>query len=298
MIVQAKRLTPGGKIGIFCPCHVADRAHYAQIFEEIERQGFSVKAGKNIYRDSYGYAASEKERAADLNALIADEKVGMVLFGGGEGGAEILPLIDYEHIRRHPKLFSSYSDGTSILNAIYAQTGLTTYYGMGAGVFADLRQYDWQQFCARFVEGYEGQGYIRGSRWRSICPGRCEGTLIGGYGPQFALTLANPYFHYEKGERYLLFLEDHEHFSEVGAVASTLAFIEQSGFMRQVSGLIFGHYAQQPPDMLLQCLQRFGERCHIPVAYTDDFGHGTRHAVFPLGIRARLDVDNGRFDFC
>lgn len=296
--MQAERLAPNGMIGIFCPCHVADRAHYEQIFSAIERQGFRVKAGGHIYRDTYGYAASRKERAEDLNALVADDEVGMVLFGGGEGGAEILPLIDYENIRRHPKLFSSYSDGTSILNAIYAQTGLTTYYGIGTGIFADLRHYDWKQFCAHFAEGYERGHYFSDSSWQMLCPGSCEGTLIGGYGPQFALTLGSPYFCYEKGKRYLLFLEDYERFSEVGAVASTLAFIEQSAFMQQVVGLIFGHYAQQPPETLLQCLRRFGERCHIPVAYTDDFGHGTRHAVFPIGTRARLCADGALFDFC
>ena len=62
-----------------------------------------------------------------------DKSVQMVLFGGGESAVEILPYIDYENIRRYPKLFSSYSDGTSILNAIYAQTGLLTYYGCGPG---------------------------------------------------------------------------------------------------------------------------------------------------------------------
>jgi muramoyltetrapeptide carboxypeptidase len=37
----------------------------------------------------------------------------MLLFGGGGGAAEIFPYIDFENIRKHPKLFSSYSDGTS-----------------------------------------------------------------------------------------------------------------------------------------------------------------------------------------
>lgn len=296
--MQAKRLSKDAAIGIICPCHVAERQHYAKIFAAIQRMGFRVKAGAHIYQDTVGYAASAEERAADLNAMVADDEVGLVLFGGGEGGAEILPLIDYENICRHPKLFSSYSDGTSILQAIHAKTGLTTYYGMGAGVFFDLRQYDWRQFCAHFAEGGGDGHFFPDSAWQMLCPGVCEGTLTGGYGPQFALTQAGPYFRYEKGERYLLFLEDHAHFSEVGAVASTLAFIEQGSFMQQVGGLIFGHYADEAPDMLLQCLCRFGERHQIPVAYTDDFGHGTRHAILPIGARARLDAHSGLFDFC
>ena len=90
---------------------------------------------------------SPQERAADLNALIADNDMQLILFGGGESAVEVLPLIDYDSICRHPKLFSSYSDGTSILNAIHAQTGLVTYYGAGAGEFSDLRYYDYMQLC-------------------------------------------------------------------------------------------------------------------------------------------------------
>ncbi len=49
----------------------------------------------------------------------------MVLFGGGEGGNELLPYIDFENIATHPKIVCSYSDGTTILNAIYTKTVMT-----------------------------------------------------------------------------------------------------------------------------------------------------------------------------
>ncbi len=134
----AKRLTPGGTIGMFCPSHVPDMGRYQIIIDAVERRGFKVKLGANFTRDTYGYTASARERADDLNALVLDEDVGMILFGGGEGAAEILPLIDYDAVRRYPKLFSSYSDATSILGAIHAQTGLVTYYGSGTGTFEDI----------------------------------------------------------------------------------------------------------------------------------------------------------------
>jgi muramoyltetrapeptide carboxypeptidase len=41
----------------------------------------------------------------------------------------ILPYIDYEAFKRNPKIIIGYSDVTAILLAIYAQTGITTYYG-------------------------------------------------------------------------------------------------------------------------------------------------------------------------
>ena len=290
--MQAKRLPRNGTIGIFCPSHVADMERYTREVFVLERLGFKVKFGVNVQKDTYGYAASAEERAADFDALVADDSVNMVFFSGGESAVEILPLIDYDNISRHPKLFCSYSDGTSILNAIYAQTGLVTYYGSSPGVFYDLRYYDHLQFCSHFVEGYSVDEFVSDSEWKILNGGRCEGTLIGGYTSLFGLMLTSKYFKYDAGRKYLLLLEDHENFSNVGAVSTYLAFIGQSAFMNNVTGLIFGHFAENVPDDLLRCLERFGAKHSIPVVYTDDFGHGTKHAVFPIGIDARLDADD------
>ena len=295
--MQAKRLPDGGAIGIICPSKVADAQKYAPSIAAMQRLGYRVKLGANIHKDTYGYTASAKERADDLNAMVADPDVSLILFGGGDGAAEILPHIDYDAIRRSPKLFSSYSDGTSILNAIHAQTGLVTYYGFGAGEFADLRYFDYLHFRAHFAAGGAADSFAKGCEWRTLSGGACEGVLIGGYALLFGLMLSNRYFNYDKSRRYLLFLEDNAYFSPVGAVAEYLAFIEQSEFFQNVAGLIFGQYAADVPDELLRCLERFGARCGIPVVYTDDFGHGAQHAILPIGRRAALDADRQSLRF-
>ena len=295
--MKAGRIPENGTIGIFCPSHVASVEKYEPIIGSIERQGFNVKLGSNFYKDTYGYAASAEERAGDLNELVADDSVHMVLFSGGDSAAEILPYIDYESIRRRPKLFSSYSDGTPILNAIYAQTGLVTYYGSGAGEFSDLRYYDYIQFRSHFMQGYDAKEFVSDCKWKTLRGGACEGTLIGGYSSLFGLMLSNKYFSYDKERKYLLILEDHEHFSTIGGVGSYLAFIGQSAFMRNVTGLVFGHYSVGVSDDLLRCLGRFGDRYNIPVVYTDDFGHGTRHAIFPIGVGGALDADKQTLSF-
>ena len=187
----AHRLTQGDTIGIICPSQILDWNKYSRIIDVIERLGYKVKLGENVTKDTDGYIASSEERAADLNAMVADDSVKMVLFGGGDGAVEVLPLIDYENIRKHPKLFSSYSDATSILNAIHAQTGLVTYYGFGSGEFTDLRYYDYMQFCTHFVEGYSMGQFVSDSKWKILNSGVCEGELIGGYTGLFALMLMN-----------------------------------------------------------------------------------------------------------
>jgi len=284
------RMPVNGTIGIFCPSHVADPQRYAVQIAGIERMGFNVKLGENFYKDTWGYAASAQERADDFNALIADKDVDAVLFNGGNSAAEILPYIDYENIRRNPKRIGSYSDGTPILNAIHAQTGLVVYYGTAPGSFADLRHYDYEQFCAHFVEGYTAETFAPNSEWITLHEGQCEGVLMGGYATLFAQILSNKNFATDKQE-YILFLESHEKHSTVGMTAGELAFIGQTPFMDKVKGLVFGHFSEKVPHDLHQCLKRFGDEHGIPVVYTDDFGHGTRHGILPMGMRAVLDAD-------
>ena len=48
---------------------------------------------------------------------------------GGNNSNSLLPYLEYEGLCKDPKIIVGYSDVTALLLGIYAQTGLTTYYG-------------------------------------------------------------------------------------------------------------------------------------------------------------------------
>ena len=108
---------PGEIIGLASPSCLVTPEWAAPIVSALESMGYAVKLPPNLYARGWGYAASPEQRAADFNALIADPTVRLVFFGGGEGADDLLPLLDYDAARANPKLYLSYSDGTSILNA-------------------------------------------------------------------------------------------------------------------------------------------------------------------------------------
>ncbi len=89
---MANPLNPGDTIGIISPSHTVTPDDYAKIISGIEAKGFRVKTGSRLYRHTYGYAASETERADDLNEMVSDKDVKLVLFGGGYGSIELLPI--------------------------------------------------------------------------------------------------------------------------------------------------------------------------------------------------------------
>ena len=283
------RLCFGDCIGVASPSHVATREGYAPVFEAIERMGFRWKAAEHLFDADWGYAASAESRAADLNQLICDPDVKMIFFGGGEGADDVLPLIDYAAARSNPKLWLSYSDGTSILNTVWQKTGLTTYYGQSVGMLSEMSEYDRANFGAHIMD--VGREFIHSDTpWRTIVPGAAEGTLVGGYLDNFIHLLGCGWVEPEPERRYVLFLEDNERFFGIEHESVLLTRLEQSAIMPQASGLLLGHYSAPVSGQLIERLRRLGERWNIPVAYCDDFGHGWNHAILPIGAHARLDT--------
>jgi len=287
--MKAPCLSHGGVIGLCSPSSVPERETTERRIAEMKAMGFRVQEAENFYSATYGYLASPEERAADFNQLIRENEVGLILFSGGEGSNELLPLIDYEAIRRTPKRISSYSDGTTILNAVWALTGLETYYGASPRCFDGISDYDRWHFEHHLVLD-DAKEHLASAPWQVAAEGVAEGILVGGYARNFAMLLGSRYFPCSLQEKHILFLEDHEMFGGIDYVSAMLSHIEQSDWMNTVTGLLFGHYSHKPQPWLMERLQRLGERWHIPVAYCDDFGHGDRHAILPIGRRAVLDT--------
>ena len=61
---------------------------------------------------------------------------------GGDGKS----YLDYDLIEKHPKLWLSISDGTSILNAVHNKTGLNVFYGAAPSDFLYLTEYNRANF--------------------------------------------------------------------------------------------------------------------------------------------------------
>ena len=106
-----------------------------------------------------------------------------------------------------------------------------------------------------------------------------------------ALLVGDKYFSFGKKEKYILFLENHEKFDTPASISVHLSHIEQNDIIKNISGMLFGHYSEKEYPELENCLGRFGKRHNIPVIKCDDFGHGMNHGIIPIGQKARLNTD-------
>ncbi|MDO9490492.1 MAG: LD-carboxypeptidase, partial [Sphingomonadaceae bacterium] len=117
------RLRAGDTVGLVEPAgFTADSFDLALVMETVRAMGLVPKPAPHLL-SRYGYLAGEdKVRAADLNAMFADDSVRAIFaVRGGWGCARILPYLDFAAIRANPKLLIGFSDITALHLAIAAK---------------------------------------------------------------------------------------------------------------------------------------------------------------------------------
>ena len=296
MMQKPRKLCKGDTIGLIAPCIAMKPDYLTNTITTLTDLGFSVRCAGNLYSQTFEYAASISERVDDFHEMIADDNVKVILFGGGEVCNELLPYLDYPLIAAHPKIICSYSDSTTLLNAITSSCHMVTYYGASPRTFDGLNSYNYESFFSHLMQSGIAH-HTPAVPWKILRKGKAEGVLSGGYLVNYAALQGLPWFSYEENTKYLLFIEDHETFSSPAVVAKWFANLEHRGVMERVSGLIFGHYSTAEFPLIDEILLRIGDRYQIPVVRCEDFGHGMYHAVIPIGIRAELDADAGQLLF-
>ena len=127
------KLMIGDTIGIYSPSvpitYLCPK-RFERAKKYLQNKGFNIIEGKLTGKYDFYRSGSIKERAAELNNLIRNPEIKCIMSTtGGMNSNSILPYIDYDEFKRNPKIMIGYSDITAILLAIYAKTGISTYYG-------------------------------------------------------------------------------------------------------------------------------------------------------------------------
>src|SRR5687768_4787646 len=123
--LKPKPLRRGDTIGIVVPAGPVDPERIDRALERLHQRGFRTKAYGDIYRSRGYLAGDDATRAAELMAAFRDPETAAVWCArGGYGTVRILERMDFDVIRRHPKVFIGFSDISALHLAIYQRTGL------------------------------------------------------------------------------------------------------------------------------------------------------------------------------
>ena len=290
------KLKKGDTIGVIAPSNYIEKDDLEYINASIalmEASGFKVKFGKYVFEDTLGYGTSPEKRDADINWAFKDDEVKAIMcVKGGEDSNTTLDYIDYEMIKKHPKIICGFSDNTSILNAIHEKTGLVTYHGP---TFKSLTSwetgYAYKQFIKTFAENTES--LIMGEpedEYTTIQEGQATGELVGGNLSLFTKLVCGKYAVNLQDK--ILFLEELGFEAAPEMVNSNIYYLKQNGVFDRIAGLWIGNY-EHPSKVSIEKIIKnaIGDEYKFPIIKSDNFGHIDKKIIIPIGTKAEINTN-------
>ncbi len=255
--------------------------------------GFQTFVPDEIFEKNRYLAGSDEHRAKLLTRVFQDPTVDAIVCAkGGFGSLRILPLLDFDVMRTHPKVFIGHSDITALLAAITAKTGLVTFHGPVVTTLAEAPEFTRQSMLAAissdtYLKVTPGMGV-------TIKAGRARSPIIGGNLNTLCHLLGTPF---EPGfKNHILLLEDR---GEAHYRIDRMLFqMKLAGCFEGIAGLVLGSFEEcGAPDGILQIFEDNFKDISVPILAGLDVGHGKQNLTIPFGIEATLDADKQILSF-
>jgi muramoyltetrapeptide carboxypeptidase len=294
--IKPKALKKNDLIALVAPAGPISESKLAKAQENLLELGFRTSFTPRILNRKGYLAGNDLDRLDDLHQAFENPDVDVILcIRGGYGSARIIDQLDFQLIKRNPKIFIGYSDITALLNAIWQKTGLITFHGIvGTSAFTE---YTRQQFLAVFSPQHSDNMIITSKEEpvEFLNSGKAKGRLVGG-NLSIVNSLIGTGFGIDFTEK-IVFLED------VGEapykIDRMLTQLLLSGKLDNAAGIVLGQFRgcdidnkEITKENSLSLDEVFNDRLghlKIPVIKDFSFGHISDQAIFPVGIEAEID---------
>ena len=297
----------------------------------LESEGFIVKEYPTTRGFLNGSAGTPEDRARDLTDAFVDPSVKAIICTiGGLSSNELLPLLDFEVIKKNPTIFCGYSDITVLHRAIQKKTGLITFYGLAAmtqlGENPEPLKFTWENFKKAVMSTQplldipvshqwtdelldwsqkkdleRARNLQQNTGWEWLRGGKASGVIVGGCLPSILRIAGTEYDSEYDGT--ILFIETPEgqDFSKgepLVYVDSDIMHLRTMGVFDVIKGLIVGRpfgYTQEEHKEFKSLILKHTEKYTFPVLYGVDVGHSDPQLTIPLGVKVTLDSDTNKF---
>ena len=291
-MLKPRALRRGDRVALVAPASGFARDEFDAGIRELSAIGFEPVFDERVFERSAYLAGPASTRASALRDAFLDPSIAaLIAVRGGYGSVQILPLLDADEIRRHPKIFIGYSDNTSLLTWFTQTCGLVAFHGpMIEGRFArGAAGYDRDTF-ERCVCSPEPPGAITHPNLESLRGGDATGMLVGGTLTQLAASLGTPYA-FDPPAGCILFLD--EVAERPYRIDRMLTQLRLSGLLNRASAVVFGELPRcDEPGGSLGIRSVIGDVMadfRGPVLYGLPSGHTSGATLtLPFGVAARV----------
>lgn len=302
-LIKPPRLSQGDIIGLIAPAGRIKEDAIEKSVHHVESLGFRPKLGLYLREVQGNYAGSVEQRLADLHRMFLDPEVKAIwCVRGGSGAISLLRHIDYDLIRRHPKILLGYSDITALHLAIHRHAGVVSFHGPVAS--SSQSDYANRHMLAVLTDPQpsytipmspENAALAREEPQfgvRTVHGGVATGSLIGGNLSLVSALAGTPYAADFRDS--ILFLEEVN--EEPYRIDRWMTQLDLAVGFDKAAGVMIGiceKCGPEPGDVSLTLDQTFDthlQSLHVPAVTGYSFGHIRHQFTIPVGVRATLDT--------
>lgn len=295
-LLSPRALRPGDTIGVIMPSLAPRESRVRKGVRALEQAGFRVRLDADLLVQRRFHRAEDARRAENLMTLWNDPSIAAFIAGtGGYGAVRLLPYLDPEVFRRHPKALVGYSDVTALHLWMYRFARLRTFHGPTLDDLSPVRVPTVTSLVTALTtprpDARLGDGVARAMR-----PGRATGRLVGGNLSLVQQSIGTPYEVPVGGN--ILFLEETK--DPMSVADERLLHLRMSGLLARASGVVFGHLSldrsekDEFEDFLFDLVSDLG----VPVLMDFPAGHKFPNLTLPFGTEVELvvgaEADGGR----
>lgn len=287
-----------GVVGVANSLKLHDR--YEEFYKAeqfLTNKGFKVKRGKYVLEDYYGSAGTKEQKAEDMMNMFKDDEVkAIICLAGGQTCNTFIDLLDYEIIKKHPKIITGYSDITVLLQTIYKETGLVTFHGESFTHFGENdAEEKYKEFESAFINKEIGK-FHTGNK-NVIRSGNVEGETIGTNLGSMMYLLGTKYLPDMQDK--ILLIESYR--TSPNECQRRFAHLKQYGIFDKIKGIVIGYNYDlqkngdnypQMEDILLEYTKEY----NFPIVKCNDFGHKIANSVIPIGVKCKIDSNNNKIE--
>jgi muramoyltetrapeptide carboxypeptidase len=296
-ILKPKRLTAGDVIGVISPASpIADPSAIQSGVRYLESLGYRTLVGKHAEKKDGYLAGTDKERLTDLHAMFRNRRVKAIFcVRGGYGTPRLLHSLNYDLIRRHPKILVGFSDITALHLALWRMCGLVTFSGpmVGVDMSGKVDAFTEENFWRMISHPEKSHTMTIDPRTTLILhKGKARGKLLGGNLSLVANLIGTPFI--PDFRNCIMFLE--EVGEEPYRVDRMFTQLSNAGILRGIGGVLAGQFADCLPKgnpespTIDAVLQGALSRLRVPVLANLPFGHQPRKLTLPLGVNVLIEA--------
>jgi len=291
--IRPPRLKPGDTIGVVAPAGPFERKFFSQGLSTLESMGFQIQVPDEVFEKTGYLAGDDAHRAQLVIRLFKDPAIhAIVCARGGFGSLRILPRLDFNAIRKNPKIFMGFSDITALLTAITTRTGLVSFHGPVVTTMANALKNTRNALLAAISSDLPIE--VRPTSGVVIRAGRAQGPVIGGNLTTLCHLLKTPFE--ARFKNHILLLEDRG--EALYRIDRMLFQMKLAGCFEGVAGLVLGSFEDCGSlNGVFKVFEEHFQDIPVPILAGFDVGHGAQNLTLPFGVDATLDTDKQLLSF-